>query len=82
MARRRDRRNEIVAAGPWDVVLVDEAHHARRSGSKATDTPNTLMALLQAMKIARSWNADDLASATPMQMHAHEAWDLLELLGG
>jgi hypothetical protein len=81
LARRRDRRAAVVAGGPWDVVLVDEAHHARRSGSKPTDTPNTLLALLQAMKISRSWRALYLASATPMQMNAHEAWDLLELLG-
>lgn len=81
LARRRDRRLEILAAGPWDVVLVDEAHHARRSGSKPTDTPNTLLALLQAMRASRSWKALYLASATPMQMAAHEAWDLLELLG-
>jgi hypothetical protein len=81
LARRRERRAEILAAGPWDVVLVDEAHHARRSGSKPTDTPNTLLGLLQAMKAAGSWKALYLASATPMQMYAHEAWDLLELLG-
>lgn len=81
LARRRERRDEIIKAGPWDIVLVDEAHHARRSGSKPTDTPNTLLSLLSAMKSSRSWKALFLASATPMQMHAHEAWDLLELLG-
>ncbi len=80
LARRRDRRQELIAAGPWDVVLVDEAHHARRSGSKPTDTPNRLLSLLQTMRASRSWRALYLASATPMQMHAHEAWDLLELL--
>ena len=43
--------------------------------------PNTLLRLLQDMHAARSWKALYLASATPMQMHAHEAWDLLDLLG-
>jgi SNF2 family DNA or RNA helicase len=81
LARRRERRDQIIQAGPWDIVLVDEAHHARRSGSKATDTPNTLLALLQTMQMNRSWKSLYLASATPMQMNAHEAWDLLELLG-
>jgi hypothetical protein len=81
LARRRDRRDQLLTSGPWDVVLVDEAHHARRRGSKPTDPPNTLLALLQAMKASRSWKALYLASATPMQMNAHEAWDLLELLG-
>ncbi|MFD8403165.1 SNF2-related protein [Streptomyces anulatus] len=81
LARRRTRRTEILDAGPWDVVLVDEAHHARRRGSKATDTPNSLLGLLQEMKKRDLWHALYLASATPMQMHPHEAWDLVELLG-
>jgi superfamily II DNA or RNA helicase len=81
LARRRTRRTEIFDAGPWDVVLVDEAHHARRRGSKPTDTPNSLLALLQEMKKRDLWRALYLASATPMQMHPHEAWDLIELLG-
>jgi hypothetical protein len=33
------------------------------------------------MRAKNTWKALYLASATPMQMHAHEAWDLLELLG-
>ncbi|MEJ7784649.1 MAG: helicase-related protein [Solirubrobacteraceae bacterium] len=81
LARRRSRRSEIIAAGPWDVVLVDEAHHARRRGAKPAAEPNTLLRLLQDMHAARSWKVLYLASATPMQMHAHEAWDLLDLLG-
>lgn len=80
LARRKARRAEIINAGPWDAVFVDEAHHARRSGGKDDGSPNALLALLQAMRAARSWRALYLASATPMQMHAHEAWDLLELL--
>lgn len=81
LARRRAQRRAILDAAPWDVVFVDEAHHGRRRGSKETDTPNSLLALLQEMKASRCWNAVYLASATPMQMHAHEAWDLLQLLG-
>lgn len=81
LARRRDRRKQILSAGPWDVVLVDEAHHARRRGSKPTDTPNSLLALLQEMRDKRMWRALYLATATPMQMHPHEAWDLISLLG-
>lgn len=81
LARRRDRRKQILDAGPWDIVLVDEAHHARRRGSKPTDTPNSLLSLLNEMRDAGSWQALYLASATPMQMNPHEAWDLIELLG-
>ncbi|NJP26801.1 MULTISPECIES: SNF2-related protein [unclassified Microbispora] len=81
LARRRDRRKQILQAGPWDVVLVDEAHHARRRGSKPNDPPNSLLALLQEMRDAEMWRALYLASATPMQMNPHEAWDLISLLG-
>lgn len=80
LARRRSRRSEILAAAPWDIVVVDEAHHARRRGSKATDTPNSLLSLLLDMHRQKSWQALYLASATPMQMNPHEAWDLIELL--
>lgn len=81
LARRRDRRSQILEAGPWDVVMVDEAHHARRRGSKPTDTPNSLLSLLQTMQENNMWRALYLASATPMQMNPHEAWDLIALLG-
>lgn len=81
LARRKSRRLQILEAGPWDVVLVDEAHHARRRGSKSTDTPNSLLALLLEMRDGEMWRALYLASATPMQMNAHEAWDLISLLG-
>ena len=80
LARRRDRRQQLIDAGPWDVVVVDEAHHARRKGSKPSDSANSLLQLLHAMRESESWKAIYLASATPMQMHAHEVWDLLELL--
>lgn len=81
LARRVDRRRQLLEAAPWDVVLVDEAHHARRRGLKANGTPNALLELLQTMKSSGSWKAVYLASATPMQMAPHEAWDLIELLG-
>jgi SNF2 family DNA or RNA helicase len=80
LARRRARQAEVIDAGPWDIVLVDEAHHARRRGSKPTDTPNALLTLLHKMREAGSWKALYLATATPMQMNPHEAWDLIELL--
>lgn len=81
LARRRDRRQQVLDAGPWDIVLVDEAHHARRRGSKPTDTPNSLLSLLQTMQEREMWRALYLVSATPMQMNPHEAWDLIALLG-
>ncbi len=81
LARRADRRQQLLAAAPWDVVLVDEAHHARRRGTKANGVPSNLLSLLQTMRDVGAWRALYLATATPMQMAPHEAWDLIELLG-
>ncbi|MEV8531344.1 SNF2-related protein [Streptomyces sp. NPDC051211] len=81
LARRRDRRRELFEAGPWDIVFVDEAHHARRRGSRPDASPNALLSLLQEMKERRLWQTLYLASATPMQMSPHEAWDLIALFG-
>lgn len=80
LARRRARRAEVIAAGPWDIVVVDEAHHARRRGSKPNDSASSLLTLLRSMHDKQSWKALYLATATPMQMHPHEVWDLLALL--
>ncbi len=83
LARRRARRSQLVAAaqeGGWDIVAVDEAHHARRRGSKPNDTPNSLLALLHTLHQEHAWTVLYLATATPMQMHPHEAWDLINLL--
>ena len=79
LARRRARRGQVLTGGPWDIVVIDEAHHARRRGSKPTDSPNSLLNLLLAMKTHCSWRALYLATATPMQMNPHEAWDLINL---
>jgi len=81
LARRGEQRPKVVSAAPWDVVVVDEAHHARRKGGKADATPNALLTLLQNLRDNDGWGALYLASATPMQMYPHEAWDLIELFG-
>lgn len=78
---RRSEHLDRISAQKWDVVIVDEAHHARRREGKATGTPNNLLRLLQGMRDADSYQALYLATATPMQMHPHEAWDLIELFG-
>lgn len=83
LARRRARRGQLLQAarqGGWDIVAVDEAHHARRRGSKPNDTPNSLLTLLHALHDEKAWRVLYLATATPMQMNPHEAWDLINLL--
>ena len=54
LARRRDRFREVLTSGPWDMVLLDEAHHARRQGGKPNGTPNQLLKLLHGMRDEQS----------------------------
>lgn len=79
LARRRDRRPELLQVEPWDLVIVDEAHHARckRSGDRVE--PNMLMRLLRDLK--ERTHGLILLTATPLQTHAMELYDLLSLLG-
>ncbi|MYJ81969.1 MAG: DEAD/DEAH box helicase [Acidimicrobiaceae bacterium] len=81
LARRRIHRQRLLEAPGWDLVVLDEAHHARRRGSKPGAAANQMLALLRDLKRHRKFEALLLASATPMQMHSHELWDLLDLLG-
>lgn len=86
LAKRRDRQDEVIEAGPWDLVLVDEAHHARRKGFREQRfRPNRLLELLLGSG-GRPGLRDrarclHLLTATPMQIHSLEVWDLLKVLG-
>lgn len=80
LAKRRDRYDEVTSARPWDLVMVDEAHHARRRDFlQPIYRPNRLLALLTAPNFQA--NAILLMTATPMQVHPLEVWDLLKVLG-
>lgn len=82
LMRRRDRQGELLeAAVPWDLVIVDEAHHARRKnpGAPGEGGPNLLLRLLQGLR--QRTQGMVLLTATPMQVHPIEVWDLLSLLG-
>jgi len=61
--------------------VLDEAHHARRraAGTKQEKGPNRLLKLMQ--EIAPKAKSLLLMTATPMQVHPVEIWDLLKLLG-
>jgi len=81
LLRRSDRLAECLEAEPWDLVVLDEAHHARRKAAGAVKEggPNALLRLMQGMKSRTS--ALVLLTATPMQVHPIEVWDLINLLG-
>lgn len=85
--RRASRRDELLRAKPWDLLILDEAHHARRgSGGR----PNRLLELLRGgaasggghyAGLRERCRCCYLLTATPMQVDAVEIWDLLGLLG-
>ena len=82
LLRRKERRRELLeAADPWDLIVVDEAHHARRRGAATNtkDEPNALLRLLRDLQTRTKGLV--LLTATPMQVHPIEVWDLLALLG-
>jgi len=86
LAKRRERQPELLAARPWDLVLVDEAHHARRRDFLSNRyRPNRLLELLMGREDQAGLKDRTLGllmmTATPMQVHPVEVWDLLRVLG-
>ena len=82
LAKRTDRREQILSARPWDLLVVDEAHHARRKDFvQRIYRPNNLLSLLTEMKDREKYASLLLMTATPMQVHPLEVWDLLSVLG-
>ena len=82
LMRRRDRAAVLLEeAEPWDLVVLDEAHHARRraAGAAQEGGPNALLRLMRGL--AGRTRGLVLLTATPMQVHPVEVWDLLHLLG-
>jgi hypothetical protein len=81
LMRRADRVSELTSsADPWDLIVLDEAHHARRKGAGVTKDkkPNQLLSLMQRLKDRTQGLV--LLTATPMQVSPVEVWDLLDLL--
>ena len=67
----------------YECVIVDEAHKARRRNRapfRATERPeaNNLMKFL--LEISTQTKSMLLATATPVQLHPLEGWDLLHIL--
>ena len=81
LVRRGDRAASLLAGDPWDLIVLDEAHHARRrgAGTQDEDRPNALLALMRELKDRTDGLL--LLTATPMQVDPVEVWDLLSLLG-
>ncbi|MEW6698137.1 MAG: helicase-related protein [Bacillota bacterium] len=80
LMKREDRWNELLTARDWDLIILDEAHNARRSGvSNKHSDRNKLLQLMD--QLERKTKGLLLLSATPMQLDPVELWDLLVILG-
>ncbi|HZO87321.1 MAG TPA: helicase-related protein [Chthonomonadaceae bacterium] len=82
-ARLDGNAQTVLAAPAWDLVAMDEAHAARRSTAEegGFNSANLLLQLLREMQLRRRARGILLLSATPMQTHPWEPWDLLGTLG-
>ena len=80
---RRPRHQELILEAPTlDLLVVDEAHHARRRGADTTEyRPSRLLQLLDSVNQADHARAVWLLTATPMQIHPIELHDLLRHVG-
>ena len=83
MARAEGHVAELLNAEPWDLVLLDEAHAARRKKQEEGEYNGgtLLLDLLRRLQLSRRARGILLLSATPMQTHPWEPWDLLAVLG-
>ena len=70
---------ELCAAADWDLIIVDEAHHARRHRSGETTRLYRLVRDLAAPGHSTR-RAMLFLTATPMQLDTHELYSLVELL--
>lgn len=82
-ARSQNSLPFLLEAEPWDLVLMDEAHAARRREAEEGEfnSANLLLNLLRELQLRRKARGILLLSATPMQMYPWEPWDLLSVLG-
>lgn len=82
LARRPDHARRILAAPRYDLLIVDEAHHARRRGADLDEyRPSRLLQLLDEVTRTDHARAVWLLTATPMQVHPIELVDLLRHVG-
>lgn len=82
LARRRDHQRLVLGAAPYDLLVVDEAHHARRSHVEEDRyRPSRLLELLDAVRSRGAAKAVWLLTATPMQVTPIELRDLLVQAG-
>jgi len=82
-ARTENNIPLLLAATPWDLVILDESHAARRRKQEEGEfnSGTLLLNLLRQLQLRRQTRGFFLLSATPMQTHPWEPWDLMAVLG-
>ena len=82
-ARTENNIPILLNARPWDLVVLDEAHVARRRKQEEGEfnSATLLLELLRELQLRGRARGFILMSATPMQTHPWEPWDLLAVLG-
>lgn len=81
---RLEQNASVLLEGPrWDLILLDEAHAARRASQVETEfnSATLLLELLRQLQLKGRTRGLLLLSATPMQTHPWEPWDLMGVLG-
>jgi superfamily II DNA or RNA helicase len=82
LARRPEQQKLVLAAAPYDLLIVDEAHHARRNhANEDRYRPSRLLELLDRVNEQNAARAVWLMTATPLQTNAVELVDLLRQTG-
>lgn len=82
-ARTEQNLVALLSAEPWDLVILDESHAARRREQSEGEfnAATLLLELLRELQLRRKTRGFLLLSATPMQTQPWEPWDLLQVLG-
>ncbi len=82
LARRPEHQRLILDAGTYDLIVVDEAHHARRTHlAENRYRPGRMLELLDQLTDQGATRALWLLTATPMQIDPVELRDLLVHIG-
>ncbi len=82
-ARTEANRALLLTSDVWDLVILDESHAARRRKQEENEFNGAtlLLELLRELQLRGRVRGVMLLSATPMQTHPWEPWDLLAILG-
>ena len=75
---RSDHRREQLLSLEYDLVILDEAHHARARGPNGKRLPNKLLDVLEELRYRTQGLI--MMTATPIQLDRKELWDLLNIL--